>query len=131
MTLATCIENIPYCCSLFYALDAERGHFYFMSSTDTKHIQQALQHSSVAGTIVSSDVSIARLQGIQFTGKFFKPDGDLIQESKKIYLRIIPAAAFSASSLWAIEIQSIKMTDNTLGFGKKITWLRENQKEFI
>jgi uncharacterized protein YhbP (UPF0306 family) len=72
-------------------------------------------------------VSLARLQGIQFTGRFFKPDEEILHEAKKIYLRKIPAATFMPSSLWGIEVDFIKMTDNALGFGRKLTWSRGYQ----
>jgi uncharacterized protein len=125
LSLAVSDENGPYCCTLFYAFDAGRSNFYFMSSEETKHILLAKANAAVAGTLVSADVSIARLQGIQFTGRFFKPAEGLLYEAKKIYLHKIPAAAFMSSSFWAIEVDFLKMTDNTLGFGKKLIWERE------
>jgi uncharacterized protein len=125
LSMAVSDGTNPYCCTLFYAFDAERCNFYFMSSEESKHIVLAKANAAVAGTIVSAQVSIARLQGIQFTGRFFEPADDLFNEAKKIYLHKIPAAAFMSSSFWAIEVDFLKMTDNTLGFGKKLLWERE------
>jgi uncharacterized protein len=125
LSLATSVNCIPYCCTLFYAFDSDRNNFYFMSSSDTKHILNAKLNPLIAGTIISAEVNIARLQGIQFTGRFSKSEGELFSEAKRIYLKAIPAAHFLGSSLWTIEIDYIKMTDNTLGFGKKHIWSRE------
>lgn len=124
MTLATCDGAAPYCCSIFYVFHAEKCCFYLMSSADTKHIQHAMKHPLVAGTIVSGDTSIAKIQGIQFTGKIYQPNGDELSEAKKFYLKKFPMAHLFDSDLWAVEMDFIKMTDNTLGFGKKILWNR-------
>ena len=64
LTLATAANGIPYCCNVFYVFDAEAGNFYFMSSKDTKHISEALAQPHVAGTIVSENISIAKIQGM-------------------------------------------------------------------
>ena len=124
LTLATTEEQLPYCCSVFYVFNPDRGNFYFMSAPETKHIGHALTQPMVAGTIVLGDVSIAKIQGIQFTGRFFKPEGVEFDEAKSLYLKKFPIAHFLPSSLWAIEPDTFKMTDNTLGFGKKILWRR-------
>lgn len=95
-----------------------------MSSPDTKHIQHATLQPFVAGTIVSGDTTIAKIQGIQFTGKFYQPENEEMDEAKKTYLKKFPMARLFDSALWAVETDYIKMTDNTLGFGKKILWNR-------
>jgi len=129
LTLATTDGVAPYCCSIFYVFDEVKECFYFMSAPDTKHIREALQQSSVAGTIVSGDTRVVKIQGIQFTGKFSRPPANNLEEAKKSYLRKFPMARLFDSGLWMIEIEYIKMTDNTLGFGKKITWSKEAEPE--
>jgi len=127
MTLATTDGVQPYCCNLFYVFDTASCNLIFMSSSDTRHVKEAFWQPNLAGTIVSDEVSIARLQGIQFTGKFFKPTGELLLNAKKIYFKKFPLAHFLDSSICCIEINFIKMTDNTLGFGKKILWSRATE----
>ena len=124
MTLATSENNAPYCCSIFYVFDPEECNFYFMSSVETKHIHQASWQPLVAGTIVPGNTSIAKIQGIQFTGIFFQPEDIEREKAKKMYLRKFPMARLIDSEIWMIEVETIKMTDNTLGFGKKILWNR-------
>ncbi len=124
LTLATTDEHLPFCCNIFYVFHPANGSFYFMSAAETKHIQDALKQPVVAGTIVSGDVSLAKIQGIQFTGRFFQPKEVEFEEAKRLYMKKFPVAHFITSSLWAIEPDFIKMTDNTLGFGKKILWSR-------
>ena len=120
LTMATCDGTTPYCCSIFYFFDLHRGCFYFMSSKETKHIQHAIKQSSVAGTIVSGNTNTTNIQGIQFTGRFYQPEEEELGKAKKGYLKKFPMALLFNSVLWAIEMELIKMTDNTLGFGKKI-----------
>ena len=129
MTLATADGEGPYCCNVFYVFDQKSGNLFFMSAADTKHVSQAIRQPKVAGTIVSSDVNIARLKGIQFTGIFFKPADSLLEQAKRIYMKKFPLAHFIESSIWCIELDYIKMTDNTLGFGKKISWSREKEMQ--
>jgi len=131
MTLATVENNVPHCSSIFYVYDAEKSTLYFMSSPDTMHIRQALKQPLVAGTITPGHVSIARIQGIQFTGKFFQPKGEEFKKAKSVYVNRFLVARFMSSSFWALELHSIKMTDNTLGFGKKLHWDRLKEIEQV
>jgi uncharacterized protein len=124
LTLATTEGHLPFCCNVFYVFHPEKRNFYFMSSSETKHVQDAITQPMVAGTIVSGDVNIANIQGIQFTGRFFQPKGDEFDNGSILYMKKFPLAHFISSSLWTIEPDFIKMTDNTLGFGKKILWHR-------
>ena len=127
LTLATVEGSHPYCCSLFYAFDNEQVCFYFLSSTDTNHIRQALGNEHVAGTITSAARQVARLRGIQFAGRFYKPEGQEAQEGRRIYIRRFPLAVMTTTALWAVAADRIKMTDNTLGFGTKLHWSRHRQ----
>lgn len=131
LTLATSNGEVPYCCSIFYVFDPGRCCFYFMSSVDTKHIQHATVQPLVAGTVVPGDTGIAKIQGIQFTGKFYSPQGEELNQAKKTYLKNFPMARLFDSEFWGVEMDYIKMTDNTLGFGKKIIWNRVASEEEV
>ena len=121
-TLATCEENIPYCSNCFYAYDKEKKYLCFKSDSKTMHVQQGLKNMFVAGS-VTPDVPVkGKIKGIQFSGVFFQPSGEELKRTKKIYYAKFPFALVIPGNLWAIEITYIKMTDNTLGFGKKSEW---------
>jgi uncharacterized protein YhbP (UPF0306 family) len=126
LTLATADGQVPYCFSLFYVFDGVGGNFYFMSSMETRHIKDIMNHPHVAGTITAENNNVARLQGIQFTGRCIKLPPEQLEEGRKIYLSQFPYARVIEQQLWKIELDFIKMTDNTLGFGKKILWSRES-----
>ena len=50
-TLATCINNVPYCANCFYVFDEENKILIFLSSNSTRHVTEALANKKVAGTI--------------------------------------------------------------------------------
>lgn len=124
LTMCTAIENQPYCATCFYAFDEENKVLIFASDDHTNHIQQALANPKVSGTINKETTTVAKIQGIQFTGDFIAPDDELAQSFYKIYYKRFPFANAKPSPIWGIQLDWIKMTDNTLGFGKKLVWER-------
>lgn len=128
LTFCSVIDNIPYCASCFYAYMSDGNFILFKSDKKTKHISNALINNNVAGTIIPDVDKIGTIKGIQFSGKFIVPEGDLIEKAKKKYYSKYPFALAIGGDLWAIELLSVKMTDNTLGFGKKLVWEKVIQK---
>ena len=119
MSLATASEDELSVCSLFYVFDKEKLSFVVASSDDTTHIQNILKTPSVAGSVALETKTVGKIQGVQFRGEFsFLKDDDL----KKLYFKSFPYAIAMNPKLWSIKINYFKMTDNNLGFGKKIIW---------
>ena len=54
-----------------------------------------------------------------------KPVGELTEKTKKAYMKRFPFARLMKTNLWILELNYIKMTDNLLGFGKKLIWEKE------
>lgn len=119
LTLATSDGNELSACSLFYAFSNERLSFIVASSEDTLHINHVNQNQNVAGNIVLETKIIGKIQGIQFRGEFLPLKDD---ELKKLYFKQFPHAKLMNPKLWQIKVDYFKMTDNKLGFGKKIIW---------
>ncbi len=122
LTMCTSVENMPYCASCFYAFDEINNLLIFSSENHTKHIQQAIANTKVSGTINTENKTIAKIQGIQFLGEFINPDEEQQKVFYRIYYNRFPFAKAKPAPIWAIELTWIKMTDNTLGFGKKLEW---------
>lgn len=122
LTLCTSENNQPYCASCFYAFIREENILVFKSAKTTKHISQALVNNKVAGTILPDLDDPGTIKGIQFTGIFIPPIDNHLEKLRKVYYKKFPFARAVAGDLWVIELISIKMTENTLGFGKKIIW---------
>jgi len=65
---------------------------------------------------------VGKIQGIQFRGVMEIPSGELSEKARNAYLKRFPVAVLMKTNLWTIKVNYIKMTDNRLGFGKKLIW---------
>lgn len=122
LTLATCNKNEPWCASCFYAWMVSEQAFVFTSDESTIHGQQALQNSKVAANIYLETKITGKIQGIQISGILKRPQGELLESVKKRYLKRFPYARLMETTMWTLFPDVLKMTDNRLGFGKKIIW---------
>ncbi len=114
----------PYCFSCFYIFNAEHGLLYFKSSAKSKHCGLLENNPFVAGTILPDKLNVLMIKGIQFEGEVLPPNHFLVNEASSFYHKKNPAALAIPGDIWIVKIESIKMTDSTFGFGKKITWSR-------
>ena len=122
LTLSTVMENSPWCANCFYIYLEDENCFVFTSDDKTKHVKDVMVNNNVAGSVVLETNTIGKIQGIQFTGTMERPDNVLLKKAKKLYLKKFPYAVLMKTSLWILNINYIKMTDNRLGFGKKLIW---------
>jgi len=119
MSLATSDLDELSVCSLFYVWDGDKLSFVVASSEDTTHIKHISNNKSVAGNIVLETKTVGKIQGVQFRGEFLELEDTKL---KKLYFKIFPHAKLMRPKLWQIKVDYFKMTDNKLGFGKKIIW---------
>ena len=126
MTLATVSDGRPWCANLFYAFDAESVSFVFTSDRATRHGSEMMTSGEVAASIVLETRIVGRVQGLQIAGKAEPLDEGhpLYDTLRKAYLKRFPYAAIAPLSLWVLKAHTLKHTDNTLGFGKKLLWNR-------
>lgn len=118
ITLATASGEMPYCSNAFYCYDKERNLLVFTSDFSTRHAQEMERNPRVAASVVLETRIVGRVQGIQLCGNAGRAD----DAAKRAYLKRFPYAALAELTLWALEPDFIKFTDNTLGFGKKLIW---------
>ena len=122
LTLATVnSEGMPYVANCFYAFDTKRNLFVFTSDLATRHGAEMAANSSVALSVVLETRIVGRVQGLQVTGRAERGD----DEARKCYIKRFPYAAAADLELWMVEPTMMKLTDNTLGFGKKLLWQSE------
>jgi uncharacterized protein len=122
LTLATSADNKPWCANCFYIYLEDEIGFVFTSDMETRHVKEALINCHVSGSIVLETSIIGKIQGIQFEGKVRPLDHSLSDKGKMAYLKRFPMAALMHTTLWFLEVNHFKMTDNRLGFGKKLIW---------
>lgn len=122
MSLATSVGDEVSACSLFYAYEKEKKCFVVASSDETLHIQHINKNPKVAGNIVLETKTVGKIQGLQFRGLFSPTEDEYL---KKIYFKAFLHAKIMKPKLWRIDVEYFKLTDNRLGFGKKIIWQKE------
>jgi uncharacterized protein YhbP (UPF0306 family) len=122
LTFCTSINNTPHCANCFYAFRQENNLLVFKSNRKTKHIENAMMNSRIAGTIIPDLHKTGTIKGLQYTGKFTPLSEELLEAAKKTYYLKFPFAMVMPGEFWAIELLTVKMVDSTLGFGKKLTW---------
>lgn len=127
LVLATCADCQPYCCDCFYAYDAERNTFIIKTDAEnTRHMKEIAQNSNVAASIVLETKEVGKLQGLQICAKAVTPTGDDLSHAKKTYLKHYPYAIAVPGTYVVLEPNYYKLTDNRLGFGKKLVWNRQD-----
>ncbi|MCB8999493.1 MAG: pyridoxamine 5'-phosphate oxidase family protein [Bacteroidales bacterium] len=122
LTLATSFEGRPWVANCFYAYMEKENVLVFTSDRNTKHIQDLEGGNEVAASIVLETSVVGKIQGIQLRGRLFEPEGEMLKSANTAYLKRFPFAALMETTLWVLEVEYVKMTDNRLGFGKKLIW---------
>jgi uncharacterized protein YhbP (UPF0306 family) len=122
LTIATTVDNAPWCANCFYVYLEEENSLVFTTDSDSRHGKEFLKNPLVAGSVVLETFVIGKIRGIQFQGIISLPKDALAQKAKNSYLKKLPIALLMDTTLWVVELTYIKMTDNRLGFGKKLIW---------
>lgn len=122
LTIATTVENEPWCANCFYVYLEEENALVFTTDKETRHGKEFLLNHLVAGSVVLETMVVGRIRGIQFQGMVSEPEGELLSKAKWAYLKRFPPAVLMDTHLWIVVLTLIKMTDNRLGFGKKLIW---------
>ena len=123
LTVATSDKNQPWCASCFYAWNTSEQWLVITTDTNTRHGKEFLINNAVAGTVALETKRIGRIRGLQFEGIIYPASGEELTKARKDYLLRFPYAVVADLHLWIIRPKIIKLTDNRLGFGKKITWV--------
>ncbi|MBN2895312.1 MAG: pyridoxamine 5'-phosphate oxidase family protein [Campylobacterales bacterium] len=119
LTLATSNDAAPQCATLFYVFDPERALFVVASDPNSEHMRNALANPQVAGAIALETKSVGKIQGLQFKGELVRSDDEA---DAALYYRAFGYARVMRPTFWRLHVSAMKLTDNTLGFGTKITW---------
>jgi uncharacterized protein YhbP (UPF0306 family) len=122
LTIATSVGNEPWCANCFYVYLEEENTLVFTTDIDTRHGKEFIKNPLVAGSVVLETMVIGKIRGIQFQGIVSEPEREMLSKAKWAYLKKFPPAALMDTHLWVVNLTLIKMTDNRLGFGKKLIW---------
>jgi len=120
-------QGHPYCFSCYYAFNSADGLLYFKSSANSRHATMLKSNPMVAGTVLPDKLNTLLVKGIQFEGSVLPINHPLALRASVHYHKRFPLALAVHGETTTIMISNIKMTDSTKGFGKKISWCREEQ----
>ena len=115
----------PYCFSCFYAFNREEGLLCFKSSADSHHSVLMKKNPCVAGTVLPDKLNTLLVKGLQFEAIVLDQQNPILKKALVSYIKRHPMALAIPGEVWALRINSIKMTDSTKIFGKKIVWKRD------
>jgi uncharacterized protein YhbP (UPF0306 family) len=120
-----CQRGELWCANAFYVYDPENVAFYLLSDDNTRHGQMTGQRAKVAGTVNGQPKTVARSAASSSKVKFV-----VFQVTRKRRCARGTSTAFrspdAAAPVWEIRPDELKFTDNTLGFGTKLHWLRHS-----
>lgn len=125
LTIATSVDNKPWCASCFYVFLEKENALVFTSDLTTRHGREFLMNTLVAGTVALETMITGMIRGVQFEGTVSEPGPDLENITRNAYLKKFPVAMLMETHLWILRLTHIKYTDNRLGFGKKLIWKAE------
>ena len=125
LTIATSVDNKPWCASCFYVFLEKENALVFTSDLTTRHGREFLMNTLVAGTVALETMITGMIRGVQFEGSVAEPGPDLEDITRNAYLKKFPVAMLMETHLWILRLTHIKYTDNRLGFGKKLIWKAE------
>lgn len=115
-------EAKPYCVNCFYVFDEENAILVFKSSYGTSHDSLVLPETTIAGTVLPDSIDVLKIKGIQLSGKILaKAEIDKFKLNSQ-YTKKYPLSLTMPGYIWAIKLEHIKYTNNTLGFGNKTIW---------
>ncbi|WP_233977816.1 YhbP family protein [Pectobacterium versatile] len=127
LTLCVGENSELWCASCFYTYDEQQIAFYLMTELQTRHGEIMARLPQVAGTVSGQPKSVMLIKGVQFRAQAVQLEGDDAQQARARYNARFPIARASQAPIWRLDLTEIKMTDNTLGFGKKRHWQRDEQ----
>ncbi len=96
--------------------------FLILSCSIVFELSLLAANELVAGTVAGQPIQMDEIKGIQFSGKALLLEGQAEDEALSVYRKRFPFAQAFSSPVWAVEIDYVKLTDNSHGFGHKLSW---------
>lgn len=128
LSLCCTADSELWCANCFYVFDEARMAFWIMTETDTRHGLLLMKNTQVAGTVNGQPKTVLLIKGVQYRGRIalLNSEDETETIARQAYQKRFPIARKVSAPLWEIRLDELKMTDNALGFGKKIIWQRDN-----
>lgn len=114
-------KNTPYCFSCFFVFKEETAILVFKSSQGTSHEKNTKAATKISGTILPEQLDFLKIKGVQFSGKTLN-ENEIDSTLSSSYYKKYPFGRLMGGYIWAVKLEFIKFTDNTLTFGHKTLW---------
>ncbi|MEC5320526.1 YhbP family protein [Brenneria populi subsp. brevivirga] len=124
LTLCAGENSDLWCASCFYTYDESQAAFYVMTEADTRHGALMSRQPQIAGTVSGQPKNVMLIKGVQFRARALRLEGEEERQARAHYNRRFPIARAAHAPIWRLQLTELKMTDNSLGFGKKHHWRR-------
>lgn len=118
-------ESVPYCFNCFYSFHSGTQLLFFKSSSDSFHSKLLLKNERISGTILPLKLELLAIKGIQFSGRVLYDSFPEQIRPESHYHKAYPLAIAKPGHVWCIQLERVKMTDNTQIFGKKPEWFKQ------
>ena len=99
MSLATCNENKPWVCSVWFVFD-DKLNLYFISKNFRRHIREIGKNPNIAGAIVKPHKTLGvKVRGIQFEGKASEVSVLELPKAFSLFIKRFPKAKAHIKSI--------------------------------
>ena len=115
----------PYCFNCYYLFGKDNALLYFKTSKDSNHYLFLQNNPIIGGTILPDKLSKLVVKGVQLQGEILEQEHPLAKDASTLYHKKYPMGLAIKGEVFTVQIQTMKMTDSSLGFGKKISWSQE------
>jgi len=126
LSLCSAADDQLWCANCYYVFDDARMVFWIMTEPDTRHGALMLKNPQIAGTVNGQPRSVLLIKGVQYRGRILRLEEEAEKAARAAYQKRFPVSRKVSAPLWEIQLDEVKMTDNALGFGRKISWQRES-----
>lgn len=123
----SCVHNGgPWANAFYYVFDQENYRLIYVTGDSTVHSQAMSHNPNVAGTIFAPTRFTPSLQGVQFTGKARKLEGEEQEIARALYKTEYTHELIDKLSMWEVQFDYIRLVDNSLGLFGFVEWKRSD-----
>lgn len=118
------LDNNPHCFHCFYVFDDKNHLMFFKSSLSSLHSKILSENYKIAGSILPQQINFLAIKGVQFNGTIITENIPDCTNPTAYFHKKMPLALAKPGHVWCIQLEMMKMTDNTNILGKKLRWTR-------
>lgn len=120
ISIAVNDKNEIWSFNAFYVKNEQNNQLIILTSLDSIHGNILQKNPNVSGTISNQISDVKELKGLQFKGTLIANKN--AAHLYELYCTKFPIAKNLKETVWILEFETLKYTDNSLGFGTKLYW---------